>query len=586
MSSGSGSMSVHSLIDKFQSQPLPPSTSTHRQSSSTPTLPNPDSTRSERNIDIKQEESHQHQLHHRKRESISEMSQENLTSLYSSPTINQTGLLSLLGPNVTSFPFSESAYTETIKLRAEQERTKQDFYMLEIANRNLSIIQTALSASVPSDMIPSMCVGSGFNHISDFERQVQQQQQRFQQQSHLQPQQQTERFHQPQKFQQQPQKLQQQQSQQQPQSNLTVPGLIPIQQQQRQQHQQPHRPNPSAQTTFQPGHMRSSSSKDYTTDLLNANPIPPMQFKFGSGSGSDSGQVSGSRTPIISQNRRPLSPAKIGAAAVANLANPITPYKTQATRTLPLHQRHFSMPVETGSKQAIDLNKINTHLSTQQHPKHKQGSPLHHLHSPLGATSSIQVKPSPAQPLHKQAKLTQPPSQESMTSFQHIIQFHHWKPENPGQGVMSNNPSSSSGPNPFRNSGTPTHKRHKSNADITMNTPQPQSQHQQEPQQVGGPAIRISDSSQSAKSEDHGHDDIDITMDTSSTSITDIRSSARKTPREESRSGKNPAKKDIDNGESDSNLNPGQTEDSGNDDSSHRPKLSKFPHDILSPSNE
>ena len=44
------------------------------------------------------------------------------------------------------------------------------------------------------------------------------------------------------------------------------------------------------------------------------------------------------------------------------------------------------------------------------------------------AALTIQVKPVPAQPLMKQ-NLSQPPSQESMTSFQHVIQFQHWRPE-------------------------------------------------------------------------------------------------------------------------------------------------------------
>ncbi|ODV65087.1 hypothetical protein HYPBUDRAFT_88454, partial [Hyphopichia burtonii NRRL Y-1933] len=239
------------------------------------------------------------------------------------------GLLSLLGPNVSSFPFSESAYVEALKLRTEQEKTKQEYYKLETANKNLNIIQMALNAQVPSNLIPSMCVG------------IQNPNQDPRLRSH---------------------------------SQFPQSPLVPV------------------VSTFQPGHSRSSSSKDiYGHDNLNANPIPPMQFKFGAGSLNQPSMV----------NRRPLSPAKIGAAAVANLATPTNTYR--AKRTLPLHQRHFSMPVESSSR------------NLQQR-----------------ATSSIQVKPSPAQPLHKQSRLSQPPSQESMTSFQHIIQFHHWKPESPG----------------------------------------------------------------------------------------------------------------------------------------------------------
>ena len=73
--------------------------------------------------------------------------------------INDPGLLALLGPNVTAFPFSEESFQDALKLRAEQERTKQEYYRVETANKNLAILQTALRVQIPINLIPLMCVG-------------------------------------------------------------------------------------------------------------------------------------------------------------------------------------------------------------------------------------------------------------------------------------------------------------------------------------------------------------------------------------------------------------------------------------------
>ncbi|CAK9681962.1 unnamed protein product [Candida parapsilosis] len=74
-------------------------------------------------------------------------------------TISDPGLLTLLGPNVSSFPFSESAFIEAMKFKAEQERTKQEFYRAESANKNLNIIQLALQAQIPTNQIPQLLTG-------------------------------------------------------------------------------------------------------------------------------------------------------------------------------------------------------------------------------------------------------------------------------------------------------------------------------------------------------------------------------------------------------------------------------------------
>lgn len=198
-------------------------------------------------------------------------------------------------------------------------------------------------------------------------------------------------------------------------------------------------------------HSRSSSNRSSLTqpDSLSASVIPPMNYRFGGGSSAPG-----------PGSRRPLSPAKIGAVAVANLATPTTPYRNMSSSRRPLrsHQRHYSMPVESHAR-GVNLNLAETQTKSKGTSVSLATSGQH---NPMGSTSTLQVKPSPAQPLHRQNKLSQPPSQESMTSFQHIIQFHHWKPDGTQGPAIG-------GGNPFRapsaqQSQLPLHKRHKSDS--------------------------------------------------------------------------------------------------------------------------
>ncbi|RLV96054.1 Protein BOP3 [Spathaspora sp. JA1] len=345
-------------------------------------------------------------------------------------------ILSLLGPNISSFPYSEQAFIEAMKLRAEQERTKQDYYRVETANKNLAIVQTALKAQIPTHLIPLMCIGQ-MPELPEEQAQIM-----------------AQNF--PQLRQQQPQYASYPQQ--------AYPG-------QKRSLSQTGYPDPvTTPTQYNKPQRSSSTSGIIQSDTYNASPIPPMSYRFGSGNSA----------PASSFTRRPLSPAKIGAAAVANLATPTSPYRGYASNAFPPstsssaaaaarrsqlrghgHQRHYSMPVDspslgpgdtpslppthgrTGSQSSIDLGVIESH--SRKHSTANQ-SPM------SGGASTIQVKPIPAQPLHKQSKSTQPPSQESMTSFQHIIQFHHWKPQGPqvSSGIAR-------GVNPQG-----SHKRHKS----------------------------------------------------------------------------------------------------------------------------
>ncbi|CAK7894093.1 hypothetical protein CAAN1_09S04016 [[Candida] anglica] len=331
------------------------------------------------------------------------------------PQLN-SGLLALLGPDVQSFPYSEQAYMETIKLRAEQERAKQDYYKLEIANKNLAILQMAIQAQIPVHLIPSMCVGSSDLQVPQ-----------------IPPQSSTNvgSTASPTPIPKHAPETTTTTTRTTSTSSRPVPGPVPV-------------PIPEKS-----GHSRTPSRELNRPDALSASPVPPMSYRFGGG------PVTASSPKKVN---RPLSPAKIGAVAVANLATPTTPYRTRRG-----HQRYYSMPTESYIRspgRSIDLNRIPESGAKYRQQMQQLSSGMlqpprnqpSNLSSPQGATSQIYVKPAPAQPLHAQTKQAQPPSQESMTSLQHVISFHHWKPEDGGSGSGHQPPST-------------THKRHKSHSE-------------------------------------------------------------------------------------------------------------------------
>lgn len=290
-----------------------------------------------------------------------------------------------------------------MRLRTEQERTKQEFYRLEIASKNFGILQSALRAQIPPHLIPRL--------FREDEKPESKPQESSRPSSISRT---TDVFSRPQD----------------PRPAADVPTSAPM---------SASASVPSASPRSR-GHSRTSSLLENT---LNASVVPPQNFRFGG--------------PLTS-SRRPHSPAKIGAAAVANLATPVTPYRTR--RSQRYHQRHYSMPVELAKPRSQEGNyesKVTEGSSEEGKVDKSKTSPVMIQSTPsltptntgssVQNSPTMQVKPAPALPLHKQTK--QPPLQELMTSFQHIIQFHHWKPESPSV-------------TPFR------HKRHKSDMLIDL----------------------------------------------------------------------------------------------------------------------
>lgn len=69
------------------------------------------------------------------------------------------GLAHLLGSGLAEWPHSDESLTEALRLRQEQERTKQEYYRLETRKRVLDILTMAVRAGVPGSAIPSLFEG-------------------------------------------------------------------------------------------------------------------------------------------------------------------------------------------------------------------------------------------------------------------------------------------------------------------------------------------------------------------------------------------------------------------------------------------
>lgn len=351
------------------------------------------------------------------------------------PLVPASVIASLLGPEAALFPMNEATFREALRLRTEQEKTRQEQIRLEVSTRNLAIMELANRNDVPPHLIPYMVAGDPSDPRAMLS----------------------------------------------PQQPMQYPMVGP------QGVQAYGFPQMSPYT----GSRQSPAGRSYEHPD-NASLVNPINYRFGMGPKLPP------ETP-----QRAQSPAKIGAAAVANLTNPVTPYR-QTYRTLPTHQRHFSMPTDPGALA----------LRSSDRSKNKNTQPSR-LRSPQGSTSGIQVKPSPAQPLNKQTKNSQIPSQESMTSFQHIIQFHHWKPQNPDDPPLPDKPP---GPVPEVPLGQYTmepvshsrsgsrgysHKRHKS-SDMSVDLLSQTTPFNPPPNPGSGPSYQLNESAEE-----------DVSMDTS-----------------------------------------------------------------------
>ncbi|ODQ79243.1 hypothetical protein BABINDRAFT_162279 [Babjeviella inositovora NRRL Y-12698] len=228
------------------------------------------------------------------------------------PHFVDPAVVALFGPGVTQWAHSEDAFVQALALKTEQEKTKQEFYRLEVTNRSLELLRSATNANIPSHLIPLMFSGGSLEG--------------------LQP----------------------------PQPQFLVPQSF------QQKGKQPFRHDRS-QTISTPRELYNP---------YNANPTPPAAYRFGGGPAPPN---------------RPLSPAKLGAKAVASLSGDRPLRSAASAKVRVAHHRNASLPNPSAASATI----------------------------PEASTVSFSRPPEII------------PTQESMTSLQHVIQFHHWQPEHP-----------------------------------------------------------------------------------------------------------------------------------------------------------
>lgn len=318
----------------------------------------------------------------------------------SSTSVPESVATSLLGPGVKGFSMTPSLFEEALRFRTEQERTEQERIRLEIISKTESIFKFAVEHNVPPESlsIVTRCAQPDQDKTSSFP----------------------------------PRASGQVPFGGNPQQMASIGALEPL---------NPRSSYPSA-SPLRPIHQYENSN--------NASSVDPVNFRFGTSSSL------GPQSYSDNISRRPRSPAKLGAMAVASLANPLTPYRP-AHRTIPLHQRHYSMPTEI----ALSDHK-STRLSVN--PREPHFSPANFSKVPDASTSSMRVRPSPAQPLHKQTSGGQHFSQDDLTHHQQVIQFHHWISENPGGTAAMEKSDSKKNTTAFLQH---SHKRHKS-SDVSM----------------------------------------------------------------------------------------------------------------------
>lgn len=406
-------MSVHSLIDKF-SNPTDQSFTTPRSKSEQPEryrgllrLASPTKEPDASALTKPASATESWSRHNLSEEKHVPLSSDHTTRITQERDATQANMVPehiavhFLGPEVKQFSMSEQTFQEALRLRTEQQAAKNEEIRLQIASKNHSIIELALKNEVPPELIPYMCAGNTPTTFQGSRGPPMPAQ-------FLRPRDSSIDLSRP----------------------IAPTNLL-------------HLHYSDQRLPFLAPHPTDLSRDFENAD--NASAVNPVNYRFGG-------------TPKFSQptpsGRRPQSPAKIGAAAVANLANPVTPFRPMR-RTLPVHQRHYSMPVEGLSAQRQPDRTTKSKGQSGSHPNAV-------LQSPLGSTSLMQVRPSPAQPLNKQVRNSQLPSQELMSSFQHIIQFHHWKPENPGE-KPAERPEHRRGSSISSQSLSASHKRHKSN---------------------------------------------------------------------------------------------------------------------------
>lgn len=86
-------------------------------------------------------------------------------TLKSEDTSTSSLLSSLLGASVTAWNYSDDALSQALKLKAEQEKTKQEYYRLETRKKSLKLLSEAIQYNVPPTAIPLLFQSPNDPHV-------------------------------------------------------------------------------------------------------------------------------------------------------------------------------------------------------------------------------------------------------------------------------------------------------------------------------------------------------------------------------------------------------------------------------------
>lgn len=75
---------------------------------------------------------------------------------HSNPSSSAEMIQSLLGPNTAPLQMSDETLRAALQLRTEQEKTKQEYYRLELQRKTAEILENAIRNKIPQSMIPTL----------------------------------------------------------------------------------------------------------------------------------------------------------------------------------------------------------------------------------------------------------------------------------------------------------------------------------------------------------------------------------------------------------------------------------------------
>ncbi|ODV94626.1 hypothetical protein PACTADRAFT_50494 [Pachysolen tannophilus NRRL Y-2460] len=396
----------------------------------------------------------------------------------------QESLQLLLGSSLTSWPFSESSLIRALELKAEQERTKQEYYKVESLSRSIELLKNCLDADIPKSLIPLVFSGQNMTNetiqsiVQQNEYQLQLQAQAAQQQRMSSP---LRRAAQPTSSQQAAQAAQQQQAQFQQTAPISIHERSQTISSPRELYQHPAHQQISAGR----GMGGPSSGNAPVTSLSTAPFTPiPIGYRFG-GETPSSSVASAKQNPPLSQpapvspisyarqqqlqqqqqqqqrqalqmRQQQLSPAKMGAHAVSSLSGHYRSYGA-----IGRHERTTSLPPQVSIPES-------SAVQFYENPQYQQ--PF------LQQQQQQQQQQQAQQAQSQQHQASRSPSRQQQQTkqpviLQHqIIQFHHWTPEesniNTAEGTSSSGNATTS-----KEVSSPSKRRRSNPDDDSFSTP-------------------------------------------------------------------------------------------------------------------